>query len=274
VAGTRIATVTTVPRSSALIPEQRRQEILRLLRAERVLSYHQITELLGISGMTARRDVAALAEQGRVQATSGGAAMPEPLAAEPLRAQKAETHVPAKNAIAALAAGMVSDGMTVYLDAGTTVQSMREHLADREGLTVVSNDLATVQAFADHPGVDLICVGGRVEKDNRSTMGRLAALVLAELSLDVAFLSTSSWDLRHGLTTPVEAKIEPKRAALRAATTSVLMADSAKYGTFAKYRVMTLDELDTVVTDEGLDRTARERIENSGVEVLAAAVPG
>jgi len=264
--------VTSVPRSAAMIPEQRRQEILRLLRAERVLSYHQITELLGISAMTARRDVAALAEQGRVQATSGGAAMPEPLAAEPLRAQKTETHVPAKNAIAAVAAGMVTDGMTLYLDAGTTVQSMRSHLADRDGLTVVSNDLATVQAFADHPGVDLICVGGRVEKDNRSTMGRLAALVLEELSLDIAFLSTSSWDLKHGLTTPVEAKIEPKRAALGSATTSVLLADSGKYGAFAKYRVMPLTELDTIITDDGLETAARERIENSGVEVLAAPV--
>ena len=257
-------------KTTALIPEQRRQQILRHLRTEQVLSYRQITDLLGISQMTARRDVAVLAEQGRVKATQGGATLVTRLLNEPRRAEKAVTGLAEKTAIARAAAEMVTDSMTVYLDAGTTVQAMRPFLEQRTGLTVVSNDLSTVQAFLDHPSVDLISVGGRVDPDNQSTIGRLAALTLAELSLDIAFLSSSSWDARHGVTTPVEAKIEAKRAAMVSATTTVLLADSGKFGSYAKYRVLSLDELDTVVCDPALGDDDADRIEALGVEVVRA----
>ncbi|GAA2070702.1 DeoR/GlpR family DNA-binding transcription regulator [Microbacterium hatanonis] len=258
--------------STSLIPEQRRQEILRHLRREEVLSYRQITDLLGVSQMTARRDVALLAEQGRVTATAGGAAIVARRLSEPLRAQKAQTDLPQKTAISRAAAALVADSMTIYLDAGTTVQAMRPFLEDRSDLTVVTNDLTTVQAFLDHPSVDLICIGGRVDRDNQSTIGRLASLTLAELSVDVAFLSCSSWDARHGVTTPTEAKVDPKRAALHSATSSVLLADSGKYGSFAKYRIMRLDELDTVVTDDDLSSEDAEAIRAHDVEVVCAAI--
>ncbi|MDJ1114180.1 hypothetical protein [Microbacterium dauci] len=71
-------------------------------------------------------------------------------------------------------------------------------------------------------------------------------------ALDLAFISSSSWNLGHGVTTPVEAKIEAKRAAVESAERSVLMADSSKYGRFAKYRALRLDEVGTVITDAGL----------------------
>jgi DeoR/GlpR family transcriptional regulator of sugar metabolism len=262
-------------RTTSLIPEQRRLQILQQLRRAQVLSYHQITELLGVSHMTARRDVAVLAEQGRVTVTPGGVAIVTRQLHEPRRAEKALTDLPQKTAIARAAAELVTDEMTIYLDAGTTVQAMRPFLEERRGLTVVTNDLTIVQAFLDHPAVDLISIGGRVDPDNQSTIGRLAALMLAELSLDVAFLSASSWDAKHGITTPIEAKIEAKRAARTAASSSVLLADSGKYGNVAKYRVLRLDELDRIITDDGLDDGDLEALAATaerGTEITRAAV--
>jgi len=254
--------------TSPLIPEQRRQQILDLLRTEPVLSYRQLTEHLGVSHMTVRRDVAALEEQGRARATQGGVAALTRLLEEPPRAAKAQVNMPAKSAIAAAAAAMVTDSMTLYLDAGTTVQAMRPLLQERRDLTVVTNDLGTAGAFLDHPSVDLICVGGRVDVANQSMIGRLAALTLGELSLDLAVISTSSWDAKHGITTPVEAKIDAKRAAMVAATESVLLADSGKFGHFAKYRVARLDEFDAIVTDEALAEEDVEAVRELGPKVI------
>ncbi|WP_440900782.1 DeoR/GlpR family DNA-binding transcription regulator [Actinosynnema sp.] len=253
-----------------LIPEQRRQEILRRLRQAQVLSYHQLTELLGVSHMTIRRDIAALEKLGSVEVTPGGAKIATRLLREPERAEKIGSDRAAKTAMARAAAAMVTDSMTVYLDAGTTVQAMRPFLDGARDLTVVSNDLATVADFCDHPGVDLICLGGRVEVSNRSTVGRLATLALRELSLDVAFLSSSSWDVEHGVSTPVEAKVDVKRAALAAATTSVLVAGSAKYGRFARYRALRLEEIDTIVTDDELSDEAAGLVEGVGVTLVRA----
>ena len=68
----------------------------------------------------------------------------------------------------------------------------------------------------------------------------------------------------------VEAKIEAKRAAMASATTTALLADSGKFGHFAKYRVLSLDELDTVVCDPALGDDDTERIESLGIDVVRA----
>ncbi|WP_193106135.1 DeoR/GlpR family DNA-binding transcription regulator [Brachybacterium sp. FME24] len=256
--------------TSPLIPEQRRQQILDHLRTEPVLSYRQLTELLGVSQMTVRRDVAVLDEQGRARATQGGVTVQARLLEEPPRAAKAEANIPAKFAIAAAAAAMVTDSMTLYLDAGTTVQALRPLLQERRNLTVVTNDLGTAGAFLDHPSVDLLCVGGRVDVANQSMIGRLAALTLGELSLDIAFISSSSWDAKHGITTPVEAKIDAKRAAMASATESVLLADAGKFGHFAKYRVARLDEFRSIISNAALAAGDVTAVRELGPQVIVA----
>ena len=67
--------------------------------------------------------------------------------------------------------------------------------------------------------------------------------------------------------TPTEAKVDPKRSALGAATSTVLLADSGKYDSFAKYRVVTLDELDAIITDDGLTAHDAKRLDAMGVDL-------
>jgi DeoR/GlpR family transcriptional regulator of sugar metabolism len=261
--------------AAPLIPEQRRELLVKHLRRDGVLSYRQLSVLLAVSQMTIRRDVAVLEEEGRVLATPGGAKISSRLVREPPRTEKSLQDVAEKDAMAREAASMVRESMTLYLDAGTTIQAMRPHLSAVESFTVVTNDLATVTAFLDHPGAEIISIGGRVEKDNLSTVGRLAAMTLRELSIDIAFLSSSSWDLRHGVTTPVESKIDPKRAALESASETVLVAGSSKYGQFGRYRVLGLDELDLVITDDGISEPTASGITDLGValRLVSATAP-
>jgi DeoR/GlpR family transcriptional regulator of sugar metabolism len=253
-----------------MIPEQRRREILGMVRAEGMVSYRRLATLLGVSQMTVRRDVAQLAEQGRVRATPGGVAAESRERVEPIRSEKARSEVREKAAIARDAARMVEDGMSLYLDAGTTVQGLRAELEERSGLTVVTNDLSTAAAFLDHPDAELIMIGGRIDKDNQSSVGRLAEIALDQLTVDIAFLSCSVWDVAHGVTTPVEAKVGPKRTALASSTRSVLLADSSKYGLFAQYKVLRLRELDAVITDDRLAEKSIRALRQAGVEVQIA----
>lgn len=257
---------------TSLIPEQRRHEILALLRREPVKSYAQLAEVLGVSHMTVRRDAQALADQGGVRLTQGGVAAAHSMGIEPPRTEKVRARTPEKSAIAREAARLVEDSMAVYLDAGTTIAMLAPLLLERRDLTVVTNDLSTAVALLDHPGVELIMIGGRVDRANHSTHGRMAAVGLAELTFDLAFISCSSWDIRRGLTTPVEAKVDPKRAAMHAAARSVLVADSTKYGSYATHRVALLDELDVLVTDDGLGGATVELLQEAEPELVLAAV--
>ena len=119
-----------------LIPEQRRELIVKHLRREQVLSFPQLASLLEVSHMTIRRDVAALEEEGRALSVPGGAKIASRLLAEPSHAEKALVDAGEKSAMAAAAAELVTDGSTIYLDAGTTMLASYRSRADCVGLSV------------------------------------------------------------------------------------------------------------------------------------------
>ncbi|MDT0436475.1 MULTISPECIES: DeoR/GlpR family DNA-binding transcription regulator [Streptomyces] len=257
-------------RKPPLIPDQRREHLLKALRREGVLSVQQITRLLGVSHMTVRRDIAELERAGQVFSVPGGVRIASTITSEPGFDDKSEVEQPQKAAMAREAAHLVRDGMTVYLDAGTTLLAMAPVLAGLSRLTVVTNDFTTMGRLMAAPHFDLVHTGGLVDVSNRSSVGRLAANTLRDLALDLAFISTSSWDLLRGVTTPSESKVEVKQAAMASAARSVLVAGSSKYGTFGRYRVAPLAAFDTIVTDTDLSEAAAEGVRSAGTGLVRA----
>ncbi|MEJ8852274.1 DeoR/GlpR family DNA-binding transcription regulator [Variovorax rhizosphaerae] len=258
-------------RGANLIPDQRRELIVRHLRKHRVLSVHQLTELLGCSHMTVRRDVATLEESGRVYAIPGGVRIASHLVSEPSHQAKSITEQPQKRAIAAHAARLLKPGMTIYLDAGTTTACLIPHIVGLSDMTVITNDFRIVLTLADSPKVTVVHTGGILDHSNGSSVGPLAAATLKQLVADIAFLSTSTWDLERGVTTPSAPKVEVKRAAIAIASQRVLVTTSAKYGTYGTYRVAALDEFELVVTDDGLSDAAAQRLRETGLDLAIAS---
>lgn len=251
-----------------MIPDQRRDELLRRLRESNVLSVRELTEALGVSHMTVRRDIEVLERAGRVHSVPGGVRLASHLGLEPARMEKETTDLAHKRAMAHRAASMVGDDMTVYLDAGTTLLAMVPHLLTLERLTVVTNDFSTLAELVGAERFDVIHTGGLLDHRNRSSVGRLAAATMRQLNVDIAFLSSSSWDANRGITTPHEPKVDVKRAALAVAEQSVLVAGSIKYGLFATHRVAEVDELDMIVTDDALPEAAAAQIRDRDVELV------
>lgn len=249
-----------------MIPDQRREEILRALHREKVLSVHQLTGSLGVSHMTVRRDIAVLEREGLALAVPGGVRIAHHVAAEPSREDKSLLMPAQKTAIAAAAAESVEDDMVVYLDAGTTTLAMIPLLVSRTNLTIVTNDFGVVDGLS---GTDIptIHIGGRVDHVNRSTIGSLGGLILGQINTDIAFISASSWSVKHGVTTPQPGKVEIKQAAMRGATESVLVADSSKYGSFSAYKAAELRAFGLIITDSELSDSAADAITGLGTEL-------
>ncbi len=254
-----------------LIPEQRQQELLRLLRSARVLSIRDLTDRLDVSHMTVRRDIAALEQSGQVVSVQGGVRLTNWTAHPPPRerASRAALELPRKRAIAETAALLVEDSMVVFLDAGTTCQSVVPFLASRD-LTVVTNDFHTVLALFEIPAIQIIHTGGEVDVPSGSSSGPLAVRVVEELNLDLCFLSTGAWDLAHGVTSPSTDKVVLKRAALKSASSVALLADSTKWGSHERFNVTGLDMLDIIVTDDELPAAVVDRIAEEGPIVRQA----
>lgn len=257
--------------AAPLIPDQRQGEIIELLRASRVLSVRELTDRLGVSHMTVRRDISALEESGRVESVHGGVRLLDTQGQEtPVeRAPRTALENPAKLSIARAAAEIVRPGSTVFLDAGTTCEAIVDQLITVADITVVTNDFVSAMKLMEK-NIDAIHTGGSVDINSGSSSGPLAAATLASLSIDIAFLSAGAWDLNHGLTTSETDKLMLKRAAKQAAQQTVLVADSTKFGTHARFRAIPLADLDLIITDERLPENNRARLEDSGARVTYA----
>ncbi|KKB61997.1 cytochrome C [Robbsia andropogonis] len=262
--------VTGAAQVAPMIPDQRRESILRQLRQHGVLSVHQLMEMFGCSHMTVRRDISVLEREGHAYSVPGGVRIASQLSAEPSHQLKSMVEPAEKQGIARCAAEMLQTGMTVYLDAGTTTLSIVPHLAKLENMTVITNDFPIVEALVESPHVKVIHVGGVLDHSNRSSVGPLAAATLLHLYSDIAFISSSSWDLQRGLTTPAALKVEVKRAAMHSASRTALVTTSSKYGTFGTYKISPLEDFDLVITDSALPDAVAARLRDANVGLVLA----
>jgi DeoR/GlpR family transcriptional regulator of sugar metabolism len=171
-----------------MIPVERQQRILQLLAERGVVSIVELTDWLQVSHMTIRRDIQKLEEQGRVLSVSGGVSLSQRIKSEPSHAAKRSLMQGAKLAIARLAAAQVSEGSTVYLDAGTTSLELARELALREDLMIVTNDFMVCAYLIEHGRCRLYHTGGQVIRENQSCAGTETLRPLTD---------TPGWPLRR-----------------------------------------------------------------------------
>ena len=231
---------------------QRKREILRRLYLTGYVEAKELTTELGVDGSTIRRDLDALAREGHLQRTHGGARARAGAIDIPYAVKRGE-HLPAKQAIGAVASGLVQDGDSVLLDSGSTTHQLALALALHRNLTIVTNDLLTGQAVADYPGLRLLVAGGELLTFTYTLFGDRAVAFIEDLRVDWTFLGADAIDLASGITNTNTLEIPLKRAMLGVARTSVVLADSSKFGRQALVRVAGLDEVDRIITDDGLD---------------------
>lgn len=260
--------------TTPMIPEQRQQEILRMLQGAVVLSTRELTDAMQVSHMTIRRDIAALEAAGQVVPVQGGVRLAERPLKEPPRDRQVRSalELPSKRAIAAAAAGWVRDGSVIFLDAGTTCEAVVPHLLTRSGLTVVTNDFTTVASLSPHEHIDVIHTGGLVDHHRLSAHGPLGVAVVRQLAIDLYLMSAGAWGIADGVTVPEADTALLKRAVLEVSHASVLLADSSKFGAFERYRVAQLDALDGVITDDRLPAEAADEVRALGADVQLVAV--
>jgi DeoR/GlpR family transcriptional regulator of sugar metabolism len=131
-----------------LIPDQRREAMLRQLRRDKVLSVQQLMAAFTCSHMTVRRDIAALEQAGLVFTVPGGVRIASHLGSEPSHQSKFTVEQPQKKAIARVAAQSLRAGMTIYLDAGTTMLAIVPHIVALSDMTVITNDFEIVRELS------------------------------------------------------------------------------------------------------------------------------
>jgi DeoR/GlpR family transcriptional regulator of sugar metabolism len=259
-----------------MLAKQRQSVILRAVRAYGSARVSDLTQQLGVSDMTIRRDLEVLASAGLLEKVHGGAVLPgAPSSHEPGFEAKSGRQLAEKDLIARAAASLVTPGMAVALSAGTTTYALAGQLLTVPGLTIVTNSIRVANLFRGGPGdpaappASIVLTGG-MRTPSEALVGPIADLAIRSLHFDLLFLGCHGIDPDAGLTTPNLAESETNRAFIGSARRVTVVADHTKWGTVGLSSFADLDEVDTVVTDEGLPAQARKLVSDRVGQLIVA----
>lgn len=238
----------------------RRRALLQRVRELGYVDAAALADHFGVDGSTIRRDLAQLTRAGLIRRTHGGVLPTEPDAAidTPYGVREQE-NLAAKQSIGKAAADLVQDGQTVILDNGSTTYQVAMELRRRRNLTIVTNDLMIGIKTAGHPTNRLHMTGGVLLDTVYTLVGPAALSGLSGIYADWAFLGAEGIDAEAGITNINVVEIPIKQAMISAAARTVFVADSSKFGRRAFSTLCQIDDVDMIITDNGLTMEQRLR---------------
>lgn len=232
-----------------LFREERKIQILDLLKTEQRVEVARLAQLFEVSEDTIRRDLRDLQNQGLIVKTHGGAL--NHVAAPKSFENRLEHASNYKSSIGKTAAGLVHDGECLLIDSGTTALYVARSLRVNRA-TVLTNSLEVAKVVSEYPNVDLIVLGGRWDPLHQ-LVGPVTVEQLSRYRVDKVFLGMPGLDVKHGITVPSEEEAAVKRAMIQIGQQVIGLADHTKLGEVAFSYVAPASSIDVLVTDDLAD---------------------
>jgi DeoR/GlpR family transcriptional regulator of sugar metabolism len=251
-----------------VLVEERRQRVLDLVSQRGFVPLGELTEAVGVSDSTVRRDLEYWEQHGLVRRTHGGAMFVGDGTAFPALEDRTASQAEEKRQIARAAATRIQDGDTILLDGGTTTLEVARLLVGRS-VQVVTNSLPIAQLFAARREADLVILGGYVYPRTGVALGPLTVRMMEDLHVHQAVMSVGGITAK-GLFNSNLLLVETERQMMRCADKVVVVADHTKVGRQALAFLCELDAIDTLIVDGGLAPAQRELLERAGVRPVVA----
>lgn len=243
-----------------MLTEQRFNAILSELAEQRAASVTRLCEITGASEATIRRDLNALARQGRLNKVHGGAVMPDEEfhGEEPDMDTKRQLYAEEKKRIAEYAAKLIQDDDIVFLDAGTSVLQMTQYLRTTKALFLTNSSECACRLI--ELNLRTYVLGGMVKQGTMAVIGAETLRGLQQYNLTKAFLGVNGITIKQGFTTPDPEEAAVKILAASRAREVYVLADSSKFG---KITTAVLFPIETahIITDHLPDRRYLEYAE-------------
>ncbi|MDQ0290213.1 DeoR/GlpR family DNA-binding transcription regulator [Oligosphaera ethanolica] len=251
-----------------LLTAEREQRIMQLLHDSDVVTVSAISEALGMSEATVRRDLQAMHERGLLERVHGGAAVKQESSPEPLFSDKEEQFSTEKQRIAAAALSLIHDHDTIFLDGGSTVLMLARMLDSLKALTIVTNSLMAAAQLMESPH-RLILTGGEFRAISRTLVGPLSSPILKNIVVDKAFMGTMGFTTTDGMSTTDANEAYTKTRVMERARQVILLADRSKLGCSSFVTCGPDWHLDVLVTD-AIDPKTRQELEERDIRVIVA----
>lgn len=253
--------------SKELFLEERRQAILQQVHDSGRVSVAALSTAFGVSEVTIRADLQALAERKLVIRTHGGAVPAGGGLYDLALTMRRRRQVQQKERIGAAGAALVEEGEAIILDSSSTALAIAGRLKSCRHLTVITNSLAVAQTFLDAPGVTVVMPGGVLQRDTASLISSDGLAALQRYNIQKGFFGAHGLDLPAGLTdvSAEEAAVKQPLAAMARQVIAVL--DASKWGRVGVASFAAPEEIDLVITDRDAPPEQVARLEALGITV-------
>jgi DeoR family transcriptional regulator of aga operon len=256
--------------------DKRAKEILHLLLRHGKTSVEELTELFATSPASVRRDLVRLEERGLVHRTHGGAMLAGQAIYEPFRfdasfREREDRFAAEKQRIAQAAADLVRENETVGFTAGTTTTHVARSLRNRSGIHIITNAVNIGMELSSSNGLDTTLTGGCMRWPGAfSLIGPTAIESLNVVVMDRVFIGVCGIDPERGATTIEADEAAVFRAMTRRARQVVVVADSSKVGMISPAVICPSEDIDVLITDDGISEEAAQAFARSGIQVISA----
>lgn len=248
----------------------RRSEILQILKENSNVSVTDLSRRFGVSEVTIRKDLNILKERNLLIRTRGGAIVNSTSEQEGEKSirYKRLANYREKQAIGRAAANLIEEGDTIIIDSGTTALQVACNLHKFQNLTILTNALNVAQEVLSYKRFNLILLGGSIRNSSESVVGALAESNLKMFYCDKLFLGVDSFSMDNGLSTPSVEEANINQIMISRSRKVIAVFDSSKVNKRALAFITNLDEIDTVVTDEGMEKSTRSQLKAMNVDVI------
>lgn len=248
------------------LPEQRRQHILELLATHGKVIATELSVALGVSEDTVRRDLKELDNAGLLCRVHGGA-LPSTIVAQSY-SQRRLMPTESRQSLVAAVTPLLKDGQMVFMDSGTTLELLARHLPQDRRLTVVTASPPVMMALQDHTQIEVIMLGGKLNKTTMSAVGGEVLEALGKIRFDLCLLGVCGIHPQLGVMASDYDEAQVKRLAITQAKEVVALGTADKLEATAPFKIADVEALAYLLTDAQATDQMLERYRLAGVNVV------
>lgn len=252
-----------------MFAEERKSKILDSLNKNGKVKVSELSKIYEVSEVTIRRDLQELEEAELIKRVHGGAVLNDNTKFEPTFSEKIDKFYDEKESVGKLAASIIVDGDTIVLDAGTTTLNIARHITAKN-ITVLTNSVDIAFELAKKNNVEVILTGGTLRWETRALVGPVADATFKSFRVDKTFIGINGLCIINGLTTPNVIEANTKREMTKIARKIIVVCDHTKFNKVSFAKIVDLDSIDLIITDNQLDDELLEKFKEKDVKIIKA----
>ena len=229
-----------------MLKKERQEFILHQLNLHNKILCADLSNKMGVSDDTIRRDLQELAQEDKLIKVHGGALSKSFHTAFD---RKMVYNLEDKHIIAQKTAGLVQSGMYIFTSGGTSILEFAKSLEPNLNATFFTCSLNAAIEFAHHPSIEVVMIGDKVSKDSMLTTGASAVQTIESIQADLCILGINSLDTQFGLSENDWEVVQIKKAMIKASKKTICIGISEKLNSQQKIKVANLDEIDVLITE-------------------------